>query len=161
MQRALRSAAHDPQYARYGVPIASIGLLGLLDKIGECRTSELADKLGVGASVVSRQVTDLERRGLVGRRCDPLDGRAALLAISPQGRALLDQIWEQQASTLRRSLEGWDDTHLTQAITVLDDLTAALLAGRPPHSHPHTPPSAGPVNGDVHLPTTRTLEAAR
>ena len=65
---------------------------------GERRLGELAAQRGVRQSVVSRQVCELEARGLVVRRPDPTDARAALVRLTPAGRELLDGV----ARTRRR-----------------------------------------------------------
>lgn len=54
------------------------------------RVSELARRLGVTQQAASKQVADLERRGLVLRTPDPSDGRAALIEISALGSAAVD-----------------------------------------------------------------------
>jgi DNA-binding MarR family transcriptional regulator len=51
------------------------------------RMQELADRVVLSRTRVSRLVDDLEARGLVVREPDPTDGRATLAAITPAGRA--------------------------------------------------------------------------
>ncbi|WP_300018145.1 MarR family winged helix-turn-helix transcriptional regulator [Pseudonocardia sp.] len=53
------------------------------------RLGEIAGLRGVDQSVVSRQVGELQARGLVCRRPDPADRRAGLVRLTPEGRALL------------------------------------------------------------------------
>ena len=62
--------------------------LALLLGEGELRLGELAARRGVCQSVVSRQVGELEARGLVVRRADPADQRAGLVRLTPAGHEL-------------------------------------------------------------------------
>ena len=67
--------------------------VGVLQYLMHCdvRSSELAHRLLLSPSVVSRAVDTLEEDGLVTRRPDPSDARAALISITPHGREELAQ----------------------------------------------------------------------
>ena len=83
--RAYKHAARHPSHG--GLPVLE---LALSLEHGERRLGELAAQRGVNQSVVSRQVGELEARGLVVRRVDPADARAALVGLTAAGRAVLD-----------------------------------------------------------------------
>jgi len=87
---------------------------------GERRLGELAAQRGVRQSVVSRQVCELEARGLVVRRPDPADARAALVRLTPAGRELLDGV----ARTRRRAF------HDALARHPVADVQAAVRVAR-------------------------------
>ncbi len=53
--------------------------------LGAMSVTELASRLGVSQQAASKQVADLELRGLVDRRMDPNDGRAKLVDLSDLG----------------------------------------------------------------------------
>src|SRR5580698_2712352 len=55
---------------------------------GPMRASKLAETTQADPSTVSRRVATLVSRGLLERRADPRDGRAALLHLTPAGQAL-------------------------------------------------------------------------
>jgi DNA-binding MarR family transcriptional regulator len=57
---------------------------------GPIRLTALAAKEGVSQPSMTQLVQRLERQGLVTRLADPDDGRAALVGITGQGQALLD-----------------------------------------------------------------------
>jgi DNA-binding MarR family transcriptional regulator len=80
--RATRHTAHFG-----GLPGSSAATLVVLERDGEQRLGELAERLAVDPSVVSRQVAALTRMGLAARRSDPVDRRAQLLGITDAGRA--------------------------------------------------------------------------
>jgi DNA-binding MarR family transcriptional regulator len=52
-------------------------------------TSGLADRLGMSKQGAGQLVVDLTRRGYLGSRPDPSDGRARLLELSDRGRSAL------------------------------------------------------------------------
>ncbi len=86
------------------LPLAQGAVLSRLDREGPRSVSELAISERVRPQSMAQTVGDLERDGLVDRTPDPTDGRRALVAMTPGGRATLE--------TDRRQREGW----LAQAI---------------------------------------------
>lgn len=54
------------------------------------RRVDLAERLGLTASGVTRALLPLEKIGLVVREIDPRDARVGFAAITPSGRELLD-----------------------------------------------------------------------
>jgi DNA-binding MarR family transcriptional regulator len=63
-------------------------ILSLVAARGPLRLSAIADLLGVTRPTVGDAAAALERKGLLGRTADPLDGRAALVKLTPRGRAI-------------------------------------------------------------------------
>ena len=68
-----------------GSSVAGLRVLAALEP-GARRMRDLAADAGTSPSRLSRVVDELERDGLVRRTADPRDGRAALAAITPDGR---------------------------------------------------------------------------
>ena len=64
----------------------------MLQDLGPLRAGDLVTRLGQDKSTVSRQVAKLVELGLVDRTADPVDGRAQVLAPSPEGSARLARI---------------------------------------------------------------------
>ena len=67
---------------------AGAAMLARIEEHEPARLSELAEAAGVDVSTASRQLARLVELGLVERRPDPDDRRAALHRLSPTGRAL-------------------------------------------------------------------------
>jgi DNA-binding MarR family transcriptional regulator len=86
---------------------AGLAVLAGLEHAGEPRLSELASRLALDPSTVSRQVRALEDAGLVDRRSDPFDGRASRFAVTPRGSAALEDVRAQRRALLKRALGGW------------------------------------------------------
>jgi DNA-binding MarR family transcriptional regulator len=124
LQRALRNASATP--AGEGLPLAAVGVLHLLCSSGECRLNELAAIMGLSQSALSRQVSDLVEAGLISRRPDPLDGRAALLSVSPEGLTLLKETLSRRAARLRGLLGGWTEDEAQSALESVKKLTDAF-----------------------------------
>jgi DNA-binding MarR family transcriptional regulator len=71
---------------------------------GEHRMSEIAERRGVDQSVISRQISDLQRKHLVCRRPDPTDGRASLVRLTPKGLQVLANVQNLRNQWLRDAL---------------------------------------------------------
>ncbi|WP_349640210.1 MarR family winged helix-turn-helix transcriptional regulator [Saxibacter everestensis] len=125
LQRTLRSV-NAARLSDLGVALE--GVLRYVGEGGESRASAVAARLGVGAPALSRQIADLEERGLVVRRPDPADGRAHLLSLSETGRGYLAEVERRRAETIQELLAGWSESEVSAAATSIEHLSAALRA---------------------------------
>jgi DNA-binding MarR family transcriptional regulator len=104
--------------------LSVLGTLQLLTTYGELRVADIAAKVGLTQSAVSRQVAELLRSGLVERRMDDADGRAALIRISAEGEARLAAEREIRARRLCEMVTDWDGPqvdHVLDAVRLLAD----------------------------------------
>jgi DNA-binding MarR family transcriptional regulator len=108
--------------AKCGLPQGPVWLLARLAKSEPIRLSELAASLGVDNSTLNPQVQRLERDGLIARKPDPRDGRAALLHVTRTGRAALARLHKTRAEMFDEILAGWTDRDRAQAAAVLTRL---------------------------------------
>ena len=99
LQRAVRCVA-AASFRGQDTGVALQGVLRFVGE-GETRATQLAERLGVSAPVLSRHIADLEEQGYVIRRQDPDDGRAQLVALSPAGAEKLRRIEEHRTATLQ------------------------------------------------------------
>src|ERR1700704_690120 len=83
---------------------ASYAVLFRLEE-GPARLSDLAQKVGVDISTLSRQVHHLEEAGLVGRAVVEEDRRAALLSVTNEGRDLVRRIRAAKRAAITEMLE--------------------------------------------------------
>ena len=85
---------------------SSLAVLELARLLGndEHRLSEIAERRGVDQSVISRQIGELEHRGIVCRRPDPADRRASLISLTPAGHAVLHRAHKLRQEWLRGAL---------------------------------------------------------
>lgn len=103
-----------------GVPYAASGLLTELVHRGECRASDLAHHRIVDASVVSRQVGQLEHAGLLARRPDPADRRVSLLRATAEGKRVVNELEQRKAEWIGEALANWDDADVRELARLLD-----------------------------------------
>lgn len=84
------------------------------------RISELADRVGLSPSRVSRLAESLVRRGEVHRGRGVDDGRSAQLTVTEAGLARVEAAWPHQVANVRehvlRHLDAADHATLTRAL---------------------------------------------
>jgi len=107
-------------------------LLAELAYCGESRISDLAERRMVDASVISRQVAQLQKLGYVERHKAESDARVVLLTVTPTGQEALDRWREHQVDLLRGALRGWDADRLHAATEMLEGINADFRAALEP-----------------------------
>ena len=103
-----------------GLTLVTYAILDLLRERGGCRGTDLAAHFMLDKSTVSRQVTALERLGLVERSTDPEDQRGQIIRISDQGSSLLQSVSEQRRLAFLSRLADWPDEDLERFATYLN-----------------------------------------
>src|SRR3954449_2907653 len=78
--------------------------LATVDRHGPLTPSEFADRERIKRPTATRLLANLEAEGLVTRTPDPADGRSALIALSPQGAALLREVRTRKDAFLAERL---------------------------------------------------------
>ena len=110
------------------VDSATLPILHVLTCTGPIRLSDLAQRLHLDASTVSRHARQLEERGLVARTDDPDDRRAARIAITKLGGKVLSGCFDARKRRLAQALTSWstEDRHTLQhlATRFVADLNA-------------------------------------
>ena len=110
--------------------------LARIEQSGPVRLGSLAELEGTTAATMSRVIDSLAERHLIERVPDPLDGRASLVRLSPQGGALLHEIRVRYTEVLRAAmaeLTVQEQQVLGRAVPVLERLSDLLQSGeRPP-----------------------------
>ncbi len=89
-----------------GAPASRIGLLHLLAVgQGQLGTNQLARRLNVDAAAVTRQLKEMEAKGLVTRTPHASDGRRSIVKLTPSGREAFRAI-HGHGHRFERELEG-------------------------------------------------------
>ncbi|MEP6798058.1 MAG: MarR family winged helix-turn-helix transcriptional regulator [Lapillicoccus sp.] len=136
--------------------------LGVLSRLHICaaRPGDLATRLGVSPSAVSRCVAGLFERGLVERTTDPADARACFLALTGAGHDELAHLQHEQARAITGALQGWDDARADSLRELLDDFQSALAAivldgrhGAEHHLPDHQLPDPDGAAAEISTPT--------
>ncbi|HWK92225.1 MAG TPA: MarR family transcriptional regulator, partial [Luteimicrobium sp.] len=103
-------------------------LLHALREGGPQRVQALAERLGIDASTVTRQVVALERAGHVQRSRDPHDGRAVLVSATAGGRDALRAQRRRRSATYATVLADWSPADRTRLAELVERLNADLDA---------------------------------
>jgi len=107
---------------------AAYGLLGRLYDQGPMRHGALAVCFGLDPSTVSRQVQGLEEAGLVVRRPDPADRRAAVVDLTEAGRAALCHTRAARRQLMRGLLAEWTEAERDEFADYLERVDEGLQA---------------------------------
>ncbi|MEV7027586.1 MarR family transcriptional regulator, partial [Kitasatospora sp. NPDC093558] len=121
-----RSQQHERQMARAGITAARSDIY-LLRALGEAaggasRVTDLADRLMVKSSHVTRQIDRLQEQRLVARTQDATDRRARQVELTPEGRAVLDRLKQANITGLAGALDGVPDPDVVATVGVLRHL---------------------------------------
>jgi DNA-binding MarR family transcriptional regulator len=99
--------------------------LATIERHGPLTPSELAARERIQRPTATRLVARLEEDGLIARTADPVDRRSFLIALTPEGEALLREVRTRKdaflAERLRR-LSPEDRATLNRAADLLEDL---------------------------------------
>jgi DNA-binding MarR family transcriptional regulator len=127
---ASRVRQHERLMALAGVSLdrAAVALLRQIADSEPLRPSELAARLGVEASHVTRQTQQLQKAGYVTRIPDPDDHRAQRIQLTPAGQEAVDRIREASYRGMQMALAHWSPQELRQLATLfhrmVDDFQA-------------------------------------
>ncbi|MCW2618919.1 MAG: MarR family transcriptional regulator [Modestobacter sp.] len=114
-----------PQRLHQELPLVAYSMLSSIDAADGCRSVDLVTLYRLDKSTVSRQIGDLERRGLVAKTTDPAHGRGQVLAVTPAGRALLHEAAATRQAELTRRVATWSDEELAAFAAALQRYNAA------------------------------------
>ncbi|AEW96201.1 MULTISPECIES: MarR family winged helix-turn-helix transcriptional regulator [Streptomycetaceae] len=112
--------------ARNSMDRAAYLLLNRLDREGAMGVKALAEGMGIDSSTVTRQVAPLVESGLVKRTSHPEDGRAVVLALSPRGRARLEEVRASRRKLMAVVTDDWSEDEREMFCTLLARFNAAL-----------------------------------
>jgi DNA-binding MarR family transcriptional regulator len=120
-----RSARRLRQEAGSALSPTLTAALATVERHGPLTPSELALRERVQRPTATKLVAKLEAGGWVARTADPKDGRSSLIAITPEGEALLRQVRTRKDAFLAqrlRALPPEDRATLDQATRILERL---------------------------------------
>jgi len=105
---------------------AADGILRQLEKDGPLNVSVLAAALNLDGSTVTRQVTALQKDGLIERHRDPKDGRGTVIAATPLGLQQVDAVRQARRVVYGAVLKDYSDADKRELAVVLERFTEAL-----------------------------------
>jgi DNA-binding MarR family transcriptional regulator len=124
-----RVKQHERLVAVAGVPLdrAAVALLRQIADSEPLRLGELAARLAVEASHVTRQVQQLQKAGYVTRVPDPDDRRAQRIQLTPFGKEAYDRIREASWRGMQMALAEWSPQDLRQLASLFHRMVDDFL----------------------------------
>jgi DNA-binding MarR family transcriptional regulator len=122
----------DEIFRPIGMTALQYMALTVLERRSGLSAAQLARNSLVTAQTMTDMVTALLERGLIERHRDPLDRRRLVLALTPDGRALLRRYRGTVAELEGQMLAGLTAAQAAELRRSLG-VCRANLAGRPPH----------------------------
>jgi DNA-binding MarR family transcriptional regulator len=101
-------------------------ILRHLGEAGPQNVSALAERLGLDGSTVTRQVTAMQRDGLVERHADPYDGRGTVIAPTEAGLRRTAAVRAARAELYGHILADWSETDRDTLATLMRRLNESL-----------------------------------
>ncbi|MDA8058576.1 MAG: MarR family transcriptional regulator [Actinomycetota bacterium] len=134
LQRAVGRSARGLRHTAAGIDLTptQVDVLATVARTGPVPLSELTATEQLHPSMLSRIAGRLEATGLVERRPDPADGRAAVLVVTAAGAALSAEVRRVRTEALRSALGQLDPGTrrvLAEAVPALEALADALQQG--------------------------------
>jgi DNA-binding MarR family transcriptional regulator len=125
-----RARQHDRLMALAQVPLdrAAVALLRQVADSEPMRPGELANRLGVEASHVTRTVQQLERSGYVTRVPDPRDRRAQRIELTETGEQAVARVRDAGTRGMQMALADWSPEELRQLATLFHRMVDDFLA---------------------------------
>lgn len=119
-------ATSSKMHAELGVTGPQRLVLRLIAHFGVATPGDLAETLHVHPSSLTGSLRRLEEAGLIRRKRDPRDGRRAILALTPRGRALNEQKRGTVEGSVQRTLKSLPQEQVAAARKVLKVLAREL-----------------------------------
>ncbi|MEV6110876.1 MarR family transcriptional regulator [Streptomyces sp. NPDC051940] len=98
--------ALDRELHTFGLGASDFEVLDVLAPEGSLRMQEVADRVHLSQSALSRLVARLEKGGLLNRGMCPTDRRGVSVCLTEQGRAVYESALPVQRAVLERSLSS-------------------------------------------------------
>ncbi|MER7846337.1 MarR family transcriptional regulator [Kitasatospora sp. NPDC096077] len=109
-----RRARHKASQLHPDLSLVTYSILDLITERGGCRAADVAAHFMLDKSTVSRQVTALEKLGLLRREADPDDQRGQILRATDAGLTLLQDANEQRRLSFTARFTDWSDEDIAR-----------------------------------------------
>ena len=116
-----------------GVTLPQCHVILEIGKAGELNLKDLAARLGLDNSTLSRTVESLVQDGLADRTPSEEDRRATVIRLNEKGRAALDRInstWNQICRNMFRSIPREKHDQLTESVSIIAELLTGCCRGQ-------------------------------
>lgn len=113
-----------------GLRLSASAIL-VIERLGtdSMRVNDLGASVGITSGGITRQVQDLEAKGLIDRKVDQTDKRAAIVKLSNKGLDVVRLVRGVRQYSTRHALKGWSDEEVKQIAPLLERLADGLRNG--------------------------------
>lgn len=114
----------DNQLSIHGINFSEFMILFHLDQAMEkkMRRIDLAEKIGLSASGITRLVTPMERIGLVHKEANKRDARVSLVKLSTSGKRILQEATISLNATSQEILSKLEENSFSKMLNTLSIL---------------------------------------
>ncbi len=117
----------EPVYRAHGLEPGWHDVLATLRRTAEpMRPTDLTGSMMLTSSGMTKRLDKLEHAGLIERRADPGDRRGILIALTPKGRKLIDELTAAHLANEKRLLGALTDAEQKQLAGLLRKLRLGL-----------------------------------
>ena len=102
--------------------VAQLRVLLTLRTEGPVKMSGIASNAGTALSTATGIVDNLIKKSLVIRDTDPNDRRVVICKLSPEGKKIMDKLWEMGQLQIKKLLDGLNLKQLGDAAKVAEFL---------------------------------------
>jgi DNA-binding MarR family transcriptional regulator len=120
------SQIYDQHIEPYGLTVTQFGILAQLRSLDGVSIGQLAERMVMDPTSLTRGLKPLERRGLVAQAPDPNDRRARCLTLTEEGRQALRTARPGWERAQRQVAEALGPAHLADLNDALDTALARL-----------------------------------
>jgi DNA-binding MarR family transcriptional regulator len=103
-------------------------VLRALEQNGPTTTAELADRLGLDSSTVSRQLWAIDKRGYVRRQSGAIDRRVTVVSATASGIRAMECVRQHRVGLLADLLHDWDGQEISDLAELLAKLNVCFSA---------------------------------
>jgi DNA-binding MarR family transcriptional regulator len=121
----IRSRIRAAATANFGVTVEQFHILRYVRR-GIKSVSDLASARNISRPAISQAVEVLVQRGLLTRTQDPNDRRYVDLALTPEGHALLDSVFDRTRAWMAERMHAMTADDLSKIVEGMDALQKML-----------------------------------
>jgi DNA-binding MarR family transcriptional regulator len=103
-------------------------VLRALEQSGPTSTAELADRLGLDSSTLSRQLSAISELGYVRRQPDTIDRRVTVVSATDSGIRAMERVRQHRVGLLADLLHDWDLQEISDLAGLLAKLNVCFSA---------------------------------
>ena len=93
----------------YALTYNALLMLERMNEDATSRMTDLASSVGVSCVTITRQIQDLEKKGLAFRVQDDQDGRASIVRLTEEGARVAEMTTESRLNSLEQAIADWSD----------------------------------------------------